>query len=379
MFSRNGLFCSALCSVALATGGITAHAAGVPGQGTWETTLQARDLNGDGVVDAYYDTSLKISWLANANAAAGSPYDDGVSTTGNDADRFTDGRLTWQSALAWAANLNVSGITGWRLPTHADTGDLGCNFSFAGGTDCGYNVQTGSELAHMYYVTLGNLAYYTPVTGAPQQPPQPGWGLKNTANFVNLIASDYWYGQADPLRPTANSWTFYNYDGFQTTLSQSSPMHAWAVHDGDVGQLIPRNTLTFQGVTFTVKLVGNVFDVEIDAGSRSGDWAPAAYIDSIELRNIGTFANFTLGDSGAAWIASKANLKGGGCVTGKNASGACAQGTPLTLANDMHFTFSFDAGAKLDATAPYLTVRFLNAKMRKQGSMLAQPIPAVSP
>ena len=44
-----------------------AQALPVLGQGTWETTLQARDLNGDSVTDAYYDTSLNITWLANAN------------------------------------------------------------------------------------------------------------------------------------------------------------------------------------------------------------------------------------------------------------------------------------------------------------------------
>jgi hypothetical protein len=37
--------------------------AGISGQGTWETTLQARDINGDGVVDAYYDTALNVVWL----------------------------------------------------------------------------------------------------------------------------------------------------------------------------------------------------------------------------------------------------------------------------------------------------------------------------
>ena len=30
-------------------------AAAVPGHGTWETTLFARDINSDGVVDAYCD------------------------------------------------------------------------------------------------------------------------------------------------------------------------------------------------------------------------------------------------------------------------------------------------------------------------------------
>ena len=43
------------------------YPAGVPGQGTWETTLKARDLDGDHVTDAFYDTELNITWLRNAD------------------------------------------------------------------------------------------------------------------------------------------------------------------------------------------------------------------------------------------------------------------------------------------------------------------------
>src|SRR3989344_3796335 len=86
-----------------------AHAASVSGQGTWETTLQGRDLDGNlSTAESYYDTSLNITWLADANYAQ---------TTGYDAD----GAMIWTTATAWAAGLNPygSGITGWRLPpTH---------------------------------------------------------------------------------------------------------------------------------------------------------------------------------------------------------------------------------------------------------------------
>jgi hypothetical protein len=40
-----------------------------------------------------------------------------------------------------------------------DVGNDGCNFDYVG-TDCGYNVDTSkSELASMFYDTLGNLGY----------------------------------------------------------------------------------------------------------------------------------------------------------------------------------------------------------------------------
>lgn len=48
----------------------TAQAVSVSGQGTWESTLQGRDLDGNlATFEAYYDTVLGITWLADANYA----------------------------------------------------------------------------------------------------------------------------------------------------------------------------------------------------------------------------------------------------------------------------------------------------------------------
>lgn len=41
-----------------------AHASSVSGQGTWETTLQGRDLDGNlSTAEAYYDTETLRAWL----------------------------------------------------------------------------------------------------------------------------------------------------------------------------------------------------------------------------------------------------------------------------------------------------------------------------
>ena len=127
-----------------------------------------------------YDTDLNITWLRNANAAAGSSFDNGYDTT--------DGLMTWANANNWANALTVGSYSGWRLPTMVDTGAPGCDFSYAGGTDCGTNVQTAtSELAHLYYVSLGNLAYCPPgATWLFDGCPQAGWGLNNVGNFQNV-------------------------------------------------------------------------------------------------------------------------------------------------------------------------------------------------
>ena len=195
----------------LAVSAFAAPAAPVPGQGTWQTTLQARDLDGNGSTDAYYDTALDIMWLANWNA---------------------NGLMTWNQSVAWAANLVIGIYDDWRLPTMTDTGSSGCNFSNAGGTDCGYNVNTAtSELAHMYYVTLGNKAYCPPGDASCVGGPQAGWGLTNTADFVNMIGNVYWSG-LEYAPGTLYAWFFSTYGGYQDAGSKDYALSAVAVRPG---------------------------------------------------------------------------------------------------------------------------------------------------
>ena len=64
--------CSVLSLAGLASlGGLGAHAAPVSGMGTWESTLQGRDLDGNAGngFEAYYDTALDLTWLADGNHA----------------------------------------------------------------------------------------------------------------------------------------------------------------------------------------------------------------------------------------------------------------------------------------------------------------------
>lgn len=196
----------------------------VPGQGTWETTLQARDFNLDGTVDGYYDTALNITWLRNSNLLAGSSFDLGTSVT--------DGGTTWEQAQAWAAQLTVAGVTGWRLPKFFDQGTPGCNFSF-NNTDCGFNsIPASSELAHMFYVTLANLSQFT--TGGVVRT-QGTWGLKNTGPFDNLVPTVY-STETVVVDRTTHHWAFWMYTGQQDGFVNVgvSSYRAWAVHDGDV-------------------------------------------------------------------------------------------------------------------------------------------------
>ena len=185
-----------LFALALAVS-VQTHAAGIPGQGTWETTLQARDINRDGVVDAYYDTALHITWLANWNA---------------------NGPMSWYDATAWASTLDVFGISGWRLPSTSATADGSVQ-----------PAASSSEMAHMFYTTWGNVGY-----------PSPGYGLSNTADFVNVLDSTVYWSGTDSSTDASLAWYFYSFLGFQDLggYAKSAPLYAVAVRDGDV-QAVP--------------------------------------------------------------------------------------------------------------------------------------------
>ena len=202
----------------------SAQAQGISGMGTWESTLQARYFTSDQSKgpDAYYDTALNITWLNDGNHAQTSGYS-------------SSGRMDWDTANAWAKNLDVKGITGWRLPTMIDTGRPGCPGGGAPvGTDCGYNVQTKSgntvysEMAYMFYVEQGNKSWIAP----NGQWEQPGYEIFNTGPFKNLQSYYYWSGLEDASMSNA-AWGFMR--GYQITYYKNEQFNAWAVHDGDVG------------------------------------------------------------------------------------------------------------------------------------------------
>jgi len=190
------------------------QAAGVPGQGTWQTTLQARDIDKDGTTDAFYDTALNITWLR-----AGST-------------EFMD----WSTADAWA-KLDRFGLSGWRLPTtHVTTADGSCDYSSTGGTSCGYNPlsdkASGSEMAHLFFQSLGNKSFYAPGTNDVQA----DWGLTNTGDFQNL-QSNYWSG-TEYAPNSYFAWHFSTF-GIQHYANKPSSLWALAVRPGDVAAAVP--------------------------------------------------------------------------------------------------------------------------------------------
>lgn len=202
----------------------------------WAGALSAQAAlvnRGGGMI---YDTELNITWLQNWNQGAGSSYDNGISST--------DGRMTWDNARAWADDLVWGGFSDWRLPTMIDTGTAGCDLSYGGGTDCGYNVQTKSgstvysEMAHLYYETLGNLSYCPPGDATCAGGPQPGWGLVNTGPFTNMQSGIYLSGlEYEPFQQYV--WAFVTLDGYQSFDGKQFESYAVAVRPGDVAASVP--------------------------------------------------------------------------------------------------------------------------------------------
>lgn len=156
---------------------------------------------------AYYDTDADLTWLADANAAVGSAYD--YETPGT-------GYMSWADANAWAAGLDVDGVTGWRLPTtmQPDTScdsqsNQGSSFPLQGfGTGC-----TGSEMGHLFNVE-----------GISSAAPGP---------FSNVQSGGYWSG-TEFAPNTIGAWDFGFDTGGQYTLNKSGLLFAWAAQSGDV-------------------------------------------------------------------------------------------------------------------------------------------------
>ena len=187
MTIRTTLTTTSLIAASLVSG--AAHAA-----------LEGRDLNGSaGSFEAYYDTDLDITWLADANV---------------------NGQMIWDDANTWAANLSftdgISVYDNWRLPT-------ALNQDGTGPCDAGYNC-TGSEMGHLFYSELGGTALQSILTSADP----------DLAKFTNLQA--YYYWSATEFAPsTGYAWNFRMNVGSQYASYKSSGFYALAVSPGDVG------------------------------------------------------------------------------------------------------------------------------------------------
>jgi hypothetical protein len=207
------------------------------GTSSAQAALLARDLNGDTITDAYYDTALNITWLRDWNYAQ---------TSGSDAD----GRMNWATADLWAQGLVFGGYDDWRLPALAPvngiifTGFSNNGSGDVGGARTGIGWGTSSEMGHLFYVTLGNEGYCIPDDSNPGvcNGPQAGWSeTPDSAPFLNMqsfVLQPYWTERESSF-DTDRAWGFDPYYGTQGTVDKDFETYAVAVRAGDVGEAVP--------------------------------------------------------------------------------------------------------------------------------------------
>lgn len=201
------------CALSLLLASATAHAA-----------LEGRDLNGTpATAEAFYDTVLDITWLADANY---------FQTSGAD----TDGLADFGTLSTWASNLVIGSYVAWRLPKAAPADgvayDIGST-TYDGSSDKGYNHSgAGNEMGYMFYVNLGNQAAYD-TTGAPTAC-HPNNCLIQTGPFDGLMPGEYYIQQG-------SWWVPYfrmSDGGYYPDPNGSLQRRGWAVHDGDIGDAV---------------------------------------------------------------------------------------------------------------------------------------------
>jgi len=154
----------------------------------------------DGLI---YDSEQDIIWLRDANLGAGSAFDDGASST--------DGRMTWDSAVAWAADLVFGGFDDWRLPSTPQP-DPSCSIQSGDTPRQGLGFRcTGSEMGHLFN--------------------EDGIAAAAPGPFLNVQSGDYWSGSdfSDPV-----AWHFDFGDGVQGSAHKEGEFFAWAVRGGGV-------------------------------------------------------------------------------------------------------------------------------------------------
>jgi len=175
-----------------------------------------------------YDLNLNITWLRDWNQGRNSIYDNGSSTT--------DGRMTWDKAMAWAENLSYGGFDDWHLPTTVHP-DSTCSQSFDAGPPYGVlsigNDCVGSAMGFAWYMQLGNAA----------------GSLSNVGSFTNLQFGSYW-SDTEAESP-GYEFIFNEVNGYQNidngNGTSGSELFAVAVRDGDVAAPEPA-TLALLGL-----------------------------------------------------------------------------------------------------------------------------------
>jgi len=137
-----------------------------------------------------YDDVLDITWLSDAHYV-------NTSQTAINPDSY--GRMQWQDAMIWAADLEYGGYDDWRLPDASGT----------------------NEMSYMFYYNLGGSS---------------GQAISSQHNdyydyFINIQDRSY----ASGTEYSSSSIYDFNFNtGRISTPGKDTWFYTWAVRDGDV-------------------------------------------------------------------------------------------------------------------------------------------------
>lgn len=153
-------------------------------------SLGARDLDGNSsTIEAYYDPNLNITWAANQRIVFG----------------------TWDEQVAWAANVIIGGVGGWRLPS-SDVNSDGIVVNCMGGGRPGCE---DNEMGFLFN--------------------EEGIGWQTPAPFNKVSVNVFWSGTEYAPNPGPLAWIGDFALGSMNFTSKQDIAFAWAVYDGDVG------------------------------------------------------------------------------------------------------------------------------------------------
>ena len=191
---------------------------------------------------AYYDTALDITWLADANLAASNTF--GAPRCNQSYPNCIDGLgfMNWLTAKTWIAamnNANYLGVNNWRLPLTLQP-DTSCQYQLDAGSQFplqGVGACSGSEMGYLFNVE--GISGYS-------RPP-----------FTNIVQQSYWSDTRYAPDPT-RAWVFSMTRGDQDPAGPVDFIryYAWAVSPGDISAVpIPAAAWLFGGALGSLRLV----------------------------------------------------------------------------------------------------------------------------
>lgn len=203
-----------------------------------KTPLQGRSLDNDpSTIEAYFDPSQNITWLADANLGASQPF--GLNRGNPDSGAFSfqitgSGQIESKTIEEYIAAVNAAtwlGQSGWRLPS-TKTDDKHCTDYVSSAFFISNSTGTGCRSE------MGNLFL------AKQQ------GAWLDGDFLDVRA-DYWSETASDMPDPSARYNFDFNNGTQSvsiTTGRYGPLfHLWLVHDGDIGDAV--DTVSSVGAT----------------------------------------------------------------------------------------------------------------------------------